>query len=251
MTDDRIYTAALIIIGNEILSGRTQDANLAYVANGLNKSGVRLAEVRVVPDIDTKIIKAVNELRIENDYVFTTGGIGPTHDDITSHSIAAAFGVKVIRHPDAEKLLRDHYGADINDSRLKMAEVPEGSDLIPNPVSRAPGFRITNVHVLAGVPRIMKAQFDGVCLQLAGGKPVKSRSLVAHLAESVMAEELGKIQERYPSSDVGSYPFMRAGKSGTAIVVRDIEQVTVDAVIEEVRTMMTGFGVEPEVEVQL
>ena len=250
MTDDRIYTAALIIIGNEILSGRTQDANLAYIADGLNKSGVRLAEVRVVPDIEAKIVKAVNELRAENDYVFTTGGIGPTHDDITAHSIAAAFGVKVIRHPDAEKLLRDHYGAEINESRLKMAEVPEGSDLIPNPVSRAPGFRVGNVHVLAGVPRIMKAQFDGVRPQLAGGKPVKTRSLVAPLAESVMAEELGKIQHRYPSSDIGSYPFMRAGKTGTAIVVRAVEKATLDAAIEEVRTMMIGFGVEPEEEVQ-
>ena len=245
MSDERIYTAALLIIGNEILSGRTQDANLAYIALGLNRGGVRLAEVRVVPDIEAKIVKAVNELRAENDYVFTTGGIGPTHDDITAHSIAAAFGVKVIRHPDAEKLLRDHYGADINEARLKMAEVPEGADLIPNPVSRAPGFRIGNVHVLAGVPRIMQAQFDGVRPTLAGGKPVQSRSLVVYLAESTLAEDLGNIQHRYPSSDIGSYPFGRAGKFGTAIVVRAVEQATVDAAIEEVRAMMIRYGGEP------
>jgi molybdenum cofactor synthesis domain-containing protein len=246
MAEDRIYTAALLIIGNEILSGRTQDSNLAYIGKGLNDVGVRLMEVRVVADIEAAIVKAVRELSAENDYVFTTGGIGPTHDDITCASIAAAFNVKVIRHPVADALLRDYYGDRVNAARMKMADVPEGSDLIDNPVSKAPGFRIGNVHCMAGVPRIMQAQFDGVRHSLKGGKPMLSRSVTVFLAESQMAADLTKLQEKYASTEMGSYPFSRNGTFGTAIVTRCTDAATLDAAVIELKDMMIRHGGTPQ-----
>ena len=195
MTDDKIVTACLVIIGNEILSGRTQDANLAYLAKGLNSVGIRLREVRVIPDVADTIVATVNELRAGFDYVFTTGGIGPTHDDITSETIARAFGVRWVLDPEAKRRLAAGYKdpSELNEARLRMAHVPEGAVLIDNPVSRAPGFQIGNVFVLAGVPRVMQAMFDGIKHRLKGGAPVLSRSVVCALPEGILAEGLGTV----------------------------------------------------------
>ena len=243
---ERVYTAAVLIIGNEILSGRTPDANLAYLGQGLNDAGVRLTEARVIADDIDTIAAAVNELRRTHDYVFTTGGIGPTHDDITAASIAAAFGVAVVRHPAAEKLLRDHYGEDINAARLKMAEVPHGAALIENPVSKAPGFRIGNVHVLAGVPRIMQAQFDAVKHTLAGGAPILAGTVTVYMAESAIATELADLQDKYAGSEIGSYPFARSGRFGTAIVIRSTSRETVDGAVAELRAFLRSLKADLE-----
>jgi molybdenum cofactor synthesis domain-containing protein len=214
-------TACVIVIGNEILSGRTQDSNLAWLATELNKTGVRLKEARVVPDIPEAIIKAINECRAAYDYVFTTGGIGPTHDDITSECIAKAFGRKYIRNQEAEALLLKHYGADkLNEARLRMCDMPEGATLIPNPVSVAPGFKVENVYVMAGVPRIMQAMFDHIKPSLKGGKPMVSETVSTYLTEGVIAKELTAIQNRFPDIEIGSYPFVRDGRLGTSLVSR-------------------------------
>jgi len=205
-SDERIYTAAVIVIGNEVLSGRIQDANLHYLALGLKERGIRLLEARVIPDVGETIAGAVNELRARHDYVFTTGGIGPTHDDITAESVARAFGVALSPHPDAVRILEEYYGEDINEARMRMANVPVGGELLENPVSRAPGFRIGNVFVLPGVPRIMQAIFDGLKHTLAGGRPMMSRTVTAFVAESSAAQELAAIQERFPDVELGSYP---------------------------------------------
>src|SRR3954464_5351890 len=195
----KVVTAASLVIGKEILSGRTKDANLHYLATGLTAIGIRLMEARVVPDIEARIIEGVNALRAGYDYVFTTGGIGPTHDDITSESIANAFGVKLVKHPKAVELLTRHYGeANLTDARLRMAHVPEGAALIENPVSTAPGFRIGNVYVMAGVPAICQAMFDGLKGGLSRGDPVHSKTVSAYVGEGVIAHDLGLLQQRYP-----------------------------------------------------
>lgn len=214
-------TACVIVIGNEILSGRTRDANLAWLAVELNKEGVRLREARVVPDLPEAIIKAVNECRAAYDYVFTTGGIGPTHDDITSECIAKAFGVRYVRNREAEAILRAYYPADkINEARLRMSDMPEGVALIPNPVSAAPGFSLENVYVMAGVPEIMRAMFDAVRSTLKGGRPLQSATVSAYVAEGTIAKELTQVQGRFPDVEIGSYPFVRDGKLGTSLVAR-------------------------------
>lgn len=217
-------TACLIIIGNEILSGRTQDKNLAWLAAELNKLGIRLMEVRVIPDVPEVIVSCVNSCRRHFDTVFTTGGIGPTHDDITSENVARAFGVKLIRHPEAKALLEAHYPPDqINEARMKMADIPEGATLIANPVSAAPGYRIGNVYVMAGVPRIMQAMFDGIKHTLKGGAPMLSATIAAFVTEGTIAEELGRIQSQFPSVEIGSYPFVRHQKLGTSLVARSTD----------------------------
>jgi molybdenum cofactor synthesis domain-containing protein len=244
----KIVTAAVVIIGNEILSGRTKDANLAWLAGRLNESGVVLREARVIPDVDETIVATVNELRARFDYVFTTGGIGPTHDDITAASIARAFGVKLIRDQRAVALLRAHYAspADLNEARMRMADMPEGSELIDNPVSRAPGFRTGNVFVMAGVPRIMQAMFDGLRHTLTGGAPMLSHTLTVTLTEGRMAAGLAEIQGRYSDLEIGSYPFFRLGQYGTSIVTRGFERARVDAAVGELRAMMRAMGGEPQ-----
>jgi molybdenum cofactor synthesis domain-containing protein len=243
---DRVYTAAVLIIGNEVLSGRTQDANLAFLGKRLNDQGIRLKEARVIADDADAIVDAVNVLRAAHDYVFTTGGIGPTHDDITSACVARAFGVELHRHPDAERVLRAHYKPeDINEARLKMADVPVGADLVANPVSRAPGFRIGNVFVLAGVPSIMRAMFDGIAPTLAGGRPMVSRTVSAAVTEGALAEPLTRIQQDFPATEIGSYPFFRLGLFGVSIVVRGVDAGTVAAAAEAVRAAMRSLGAEP------
>lgn len=222
-------TACVIVIGNEILSGRTQDVNLNWLAVRLNQAGVRLREARIVPDVPEAIIETVNYARAKYDYVFTTGGIGPTHDDITSECIARAFGVKYARNKEAEELLTRHYtAAKLNEARLKMCYMPEGARLIPNKVSVAPGFIIGNVYVMAGVPEIMRAMFEEVQPTLKGGKPVLSISVSAFLTESVIAAGLTRIQSEFPDVEIGSYPFARAGRLGTSLVARheDAERLT-------------------------
>ncbi|MBN8542987.1 MAG: competence/damage-inducible protein A [Alphaproteobacteria bacterium] len=238
-----LVTASLCIIGNEILSGRTQDKNLAYLATELNRIGIQLREVRVVPDIESEIIEAVNALRSKYDYLFTTGGIGPTHDDITTASIAKAFGVKVIRHPEAERLLRAHYTPEqINEARLKMADVAEGSELIPNVVSAAPGFRIGNVFVMAGVPKIMQAMLIAAIPHLKGGAVVQSVNITTNLPEGTIAAGLTDIQSRYTDIDIGSYPLYQEGKPSTTLVFRGIELSRAKSAAEETKTLIAGLG---------
>ena len=214
-------TACLVIIGNEILSGRTQDANLAFIARELGAIGIRMAEARVIPDDEAVIVATVNEVRRRHDYVFTTGGIGPTHDDITAASIARAFGLKLTRHPEAERRLLAYYPPEkVNPARLKMADTPEGATLIDNPVSVAPGFIVENVHVLPGVPKIQQAMVEGLKGRLQGGDPVHARTIVCQAPEGTMAAALAAIQTAHPSIDIGSYPFMNVDRPGTSIVFR-------------------------------
>lgn len=246
MAAERIVTAAVVIIGNEILSGRTQDVNLAYLGQQLNALGIRLREGRIVADVEDEIVAAVNELRRRYTYVFTTGGIGPTHDDITSESVAKAFGVKLIRHPEAERRLREHYGPErINEARLRMADMPQGAELIDNPVSIAPGYQIGNVFVLAGVPAIMRAMFDSLKHRLVGGAPVLSISISTRLAEGTIAEGLGALQKRYPELDIGSYPFFRGDRFGTTLVLRGIDAAMLSQAAQELRDLIRALGAAP------
>jgi molybdenum cofactor synthesis domain-containing protein len=242
----KIVTAAVLLIGNEILSGRTKDANLNYLATELNAIGVRLMEARVVPDVPEAIIKAVNELRATYDYLFTTGGIGPTHDDITSECVAQAFGLPLIKNPRAVRLLTDHYGeANLTEARLRMAHMPEGATLIDNPVSTAPGFQIGNVFVLAGVPAICRAMFDGLEGRLRTGDKVLSVTISAHVGEGVIAKGLGALQDRYQQLEIGSYPFFRQGLFGASFVVRGTDAVALTNAAEELRALIRSLGVEP------
>lgn len=243
MTETRIVTAAVLVIGDEILSGRTKDANMGFLAERLAELGIRLREARVVPDVPEEIIAAVNALRARYDHVFTTGGIGPTHDDITAECVARAFGVPLLRHPEAVRRLEAHYEAgQLNEARLRMANVPEGGVLIDNPVSAAPGFRIGNVHVMAGVPRIMQAMFDGIAPSLAGGDKVLSRTVTCDLGEGVIAAGLGAIAAVYPELSVGSYPYFRAGRFGTSLVLRGTDAERLSSATEAVRSLVVSLG---------
>ncbi len=220
-----IYSAALIIIGNEILSGRTQDINTSWIAGKLTASGIHLVEVRVVPDLEDKIIAALDALRKTVDYVFTTGGIGPTHDDMTSETLAKAFAVPLERNGEAYKMLCAHYGEEnITDARSKMAMIPKTAELIPNPVSGAPGFILGNVYVMAGVPSIMQAMFDYVLPALRGGAVVKSNTVESSLPESALAGYLAELQEAYPQVDIGSYPNFKKGDLGVSAVLRSSDE---------------------------
>ena len=247
--DAKPVTACVLIIGNEILSGRTQDVNLAFLAKGLNDVGVRLSEARVIPDVPDIIVATVNEVRARNDYVFTTGGIGPTHDDITSECVARAFGVKLILHPEAKRILETHYKpGELNEARLRMAHVPEGATLIVNPISLAPGFRLGNVFVMAGVPLIMQAMFDGVKADLKGGAPVLTRAIACGLAEGLLAAGLGAIQGRYEDVDIGSYPWFRRGAHGVSLVLRSPDAARLDAAAREVADLVRALGDTPREE---
>ena len=240
-------TACVLIIGNEILSGRTQDANLAFLAQGLGEVGVRLREARVIPDDRAAIIAAVNEVRQKFDYVFTTGGIGPTHDDITASCIADAFGVKLILHPDAKRILESHYppGA-INEARLRMAHTPDGATLLLNPISRAPGFRIGNVFVMAGVPQIAQATFNELKRSLRGGARMLSRSVSCSLSEGAIAKELSALQDRYADLEIGSYPYFRRSDFGVTLVVRGTDRERIAAAVAELMDLIRSLGGDPQ-----
>jgi len=246
MSDDAPVTAAVIVIGNEILSGRTQDTNLKFLGERLHALGIRLMEARVVRDTETAIVEAVNACRAAYDYVFTTGGIGPTHDDITARCVAKAFGVPVERNAEAERRLLAQYDPkDVNEARLSMADMPVGASLIDNPVSVAPGFRIANVFVMAGVPAIARAMFEGLAHELAGGAPVSSRTIASELAEGALAEGLGALQERYPTLEIGSYPYFRLGRFGVSVVLRGTEEEMLDKAADALRDLIRGLGAEP------
>jgi len=243
-----VVTAGLCIIGNEILSGRTQDKNAAYLGEQLNELGIRLSEIRVVRDDEAAIVEAVRALSERYTYVFTSGGIGPTHDDITTASVARAFGAEVERNAEAMRRLTAHYagsGTEFNDARKKMAEIPIGADLIDNPVSAAPGFVIANVHVLPGVPRILQAMFEGLKGQLTGGAKVQSRTVACTVGEGTVAGALGEIQNRFPDVDIGSYPYFRAGAFGTSLVLRATDVARLEEATEAVRGLVRALGAEP------
>ena len=244
---EKDVTACLLIIGNEILSGRTQDANLAFLGRRLNEIGVRLAEARVIPDVEDRVVAAVNETRAAHDYVFTTGGIGPTHDDITAECLAKAFGVPLIENPEARAVLEAYYPpGQLNEGRLRMARTPEGATLIGNPVSSAPGFRIGNVFVMAGIPSVMQAMFETLVPVLEGGRPMRSHSLTVHLPESVLFRGLSDLQARYDGIEIGSYPFHSEGRFGVTVVLRGKDTGQLGDAAAALRALVRDLGAEPE-----
>ncbi|KWV95591.1 molybdopterin-binding protein [Erythrobacter sp. AP23] len=224
---ERIYTAGLVVIGDEILSGRTHDKNIAQVASWLQVQGIRLSEVRVVPDVIERIVEAVNALREAYDYLFTTGGIGPTHDDITVDAVAEALGVPVVIHPQARALLEKYYSdkpGGLNESRLRMARVPEGAELIPNHMSGAPGIKLGNIHLMAGVPHITAGMLDALTGTLEGGAPLLSETVGCWTPESEVADILRQVEQAHQECQLGSYPFFRDGRVGANFVVRSTSE---------------------------
>lgn len=223
--NDRIYTAGLVVIGDEILSGRTHDKNIAQVASWLQVQGIRLSEVRVVPDIEERIVEAVNALRERNDYLFTTGGIGPTHDDITVDAVAKALGVGVVIHPTARAILEKYYAdkGGLNEGRLRMARVPDGAELIPNRMSGAPGIRLGNVFLMAGVPHITAGMLDALTGELEGGAPLLTETIGGWIPESEVAVLLRETEQAHENCQIGSYPFFREGKIGSNFVIRSTD----------------------------
>jgi molybdenum cofactor synthesis domain-containing protein len=247
---EKTWTAALAVIGDEILSGRTQDKNVAQVASWLNDHGIRLAEVRIVPDDMDRIGETVNELRAAHDYLFTTGGIGPTHDDITVDAIAAAFGVPVTVHPEARRMLEEHYrdradGLKLTETRLRMARVPEGAELLPNPSSGAPGVKMGNVYILAGVPSIAAAMLDALTGKLEGGRPVVSVTVGARAPESDVADLLRETEEAHPGVAIGSYPFFKDGRHGSNFVIRSEDGELARTTGDELSQRLRDAGFEP------
>lgn len=220
-TSPEIVTAAILVIGDEILSGRTKDANVNYIAKHLTEIGIRLEEVRVIGDVEELIVGALNALRAEHDYVFTTGGIGPTHDDITAQSVARALGRELILDERAVEMMKNRYGDnDLTEARLRMARIPEGADLVENTISFAPGFMVDDVIVMAGVPAIMQVMLDAVTPQLRVGRKMHSVTITVDNPESTVSRQLGDLQEIYTTVSMGSYPFFQNGKLGTQLVLR-------------------------------
>ncbi|MFP4126569.1 MAG: competence/damage-inducible protein A [Alphaproteobacteria bacterium] len=236
-------SAAVVVIGNEILSGRTRDANLSHLARKLGEVGIAVAEARIVPDDGDAIVEAVNALRARYAYVFTTGGIGPTHDDITAAAVARAFGVPFERNAEAERRLLAYYDPDqVNAARLSMADMPAGVELIDNPVSVAPGFRLANVYVLPGVPKILEAMVELLTPRLAGGAPIVSRALTVFCAEGALAQTLAAVEAEAEGVALGSYPFVRQGRFGTTVVVRGRDEARVVAALATLRTRVEALG---------
>jgi molybdenum cofactor synthesis domain-containing protein len=234
-----VPTAGLLLIGDEILSGRTKDKNLGYIADYLTALGINLKEARVVADDENDIIAAVNALRSRYTYVFTTGGIGPTHDDITADAIAKAFGVKIDYDPRAVAILEAHYQpGQLNEARMRMARIPEGAELIENPVSKAPGFRLGGVFVMAGVPKIMQAMMDQLASRLSRGSAIITATVTAYIAEGDLAQPLKEIQDRYPEVTIGSYPFEESGKFGANLVLRSRNDGKIAAAERDVQNMV-------------
>lgn len=243
---ERIWTAALLVIGDEILSGRTQDRNIAQLGKWLNLQGIRLREVRVVADDAAQIGQAVIALAASHDYLFSTGGIGPTHDDITVDAIAAALGRKVVVHPRARQMLEDYYGTPeaVTEARLRMARVPEGADLIENRVSGAPGIRVDNIFIMAGVPAIAGLMMEALSGTLQGGAPLISRTIGAWVAESEVAELLHRVEKASRNSQIGSYPFFREGRVGANFVIRSTDADDIEAVAASLTEALRALGVE-------
>jgi len=245
-------TACLLIIGNEILSGRTKDANLNFLALELNKLGVRLRECRVIPDVEETVVATVNEVRVKFDYVFTTGGIGPTHDDITADCIAKAFGVGISENPEAVARMTKHYGdvALFTPARRRMARIPHGAVLVDNPVSVAPGFQMENVFTFAGIPTIMQGMFHAMKHRLLGGAPLVSRTVRTNLPEGIIAEPLGALQKRFDDLDIGSYPGFRNGKVSVSLVLRGTDDARLAAASSELIDTLKKMNGEAEEFVQ-
>ena len=238
--DRDTITAAVLVIGDEILSGRTKDKNIGYIAEYLTGLGIDLREVRVVPDVEAEIVGAVNALRERYDYLFTTGGIGPTHDDITADCVAKAFGVSIdVDQRAVEMMLQRMKREDLNEARLRMARIPAGADLVENPISRAPGFKLGNVIVMAGVPAIMQAMLDNVAPALVRGQKVLSETIQAHgLPEGLYAKPLGEIAVRFPALSIGSYPSYAPSGFTNQIVVRGRDRTMLDEAAAAVRAML-------------
>src|SRR6476646_7785117 len=248
MASERTWTAALLVIGDEILSGRTQDKNVGQVALWLNEQGIRLEEVRIVPDDIGRIADNVNALRAAYDYLFTTGGIGPTHDDITVDAMAEAFGVPVVVHPAAREILEDYYRdrpGGLTDARLRMARVPEGADLIENPSSGAPGVKMGNVYILAGVPYIAASMLEALTGKLEGGRPVVSITVGARAPESDVADLLRETEADHPGVAIGSYPFFKEGRYGANFVIRSEDADLAQRTGEELSRRLSEAGYEP------
>src|SRR6476661_7739177 len=241
---ERIWTAALVVIGDEILSGRTHDKNIAQVASWLQVQGIRLTEVRVVPDVEERIVEAVNALRAANDYLFTTGGIGPTHDDITVDAVAEALGVPVVVHPEARAILERYYAdkGGVNEGRLRMARVPEGAELIPNRMSGAPGIRFGNLFLMAGVPHITAGMLDALTGTLEGGAPLLSETLGGFIKESEVADLLRETERSHPACSIGSYPFFREGQVGANFVVRSTDRAALGACVQALEAALAEAG---------
>ncbi len=241
-----MWSAALVVIGDEILSGRTQDRNIAQLASWLNVQGIRLAEVRVVPDVEARIVEAVNALRGAHDYCFTTGGIGPTHDDITIDAVAKALGVPVVEHPEARAILERYYAGrgGVNAGRLRMARVPQGAALIPNHMSGAPGIRIGNLFLMAGVPHITAGMLDALTGTLEGGRPLVSVTLGGFIPESEVASLLGEAERANDGVAIGSYPFFKDGRVGSNFVVRSEDQALAEQVADELAAALAEAGYE-------
>jgi molybdopterin-biosynthesis enzyme MoeA-like protein len=243
---ERIVTAAVVIIGNEILSGRTQDTNLRDIAITVGAWGIRVTEARVVPDIEATIVAAVNEVRDRHDYVFTTGGIGSTHDDITAQSIAKAFGVPLVEHAEIAALIRRREAPpEVMASRLRMALVPEGAGLVENITGGPPGFFIGNVYVMAGIPSVMRAMLSSLATKLRGGDVLLTRSVTVYCGESLIAAALRAIQERHREVEIGSYPFMKEAGFGTMLVARSTRRDLLDDAIGEIKAMLVAAGQTP------
>jgi molybdenum cofactor synthesis domain-containing protein len=241
---ERIWTAGLVIIGDEILSGRTQDKNVAQIAIWLNVQGIRLSDVRVVPDVEERIVEAVDAVRTRYDYCFTTGGIGPTHDDITVDAIAAALGVPVVIHPQARAVLEAYYETrgGLTEARLRMARVPEGADLIPNRMSGAPGIRIGNIFIMAGVPHITAGMLDALTGTLEGGKPLVSGTIGCWVAESEVADLLRATEKAHEGVAIGSYPFFREGRVGANFVARATDAAMVETCLADLTAQLEATG---------
>ena len=245
MSKNSKFNAAILIIGNEILSGRTQDTNTSTLATWLNSLGVKVEEVRIIPDVEETIINSVNLLRKQNNYVFTSGGIGPTHDDITSESISKAFQLPYEKHEEGYKILEAYYKqGEFNDGRQKMIWMPRGANLILNPTSGAPGFYVENVFVLPGVPSILKSMLGGIKNKIIGGNPIISHTISLRTFESHIADSLTTVQNKYNNVEIGSYPFFQAGKLGVSIVMRSDDQDLIDKCSSDVMNFVNKKKIE-------
>ena len=245
MTKSTKVNAAILIIGNEILSGRTQDTNTTTLAIWLNSIGVKVNEVRVIPDLENTIVNTLNVLRKANDYVFTTGGIGPTHDDITAESVSKAFGLKYEIHKEAYKILEAYYKpGEFNEGRQKMVKMPENAELILNPTSGAPGFSVENVFCLPGVPSILKSMLGGLKNKIVGGEPILSQTISLKTVESEIAASITKVQNENKDVEIGSYPFFHAGKLGVSIVIRSENQSKIDLCNSQILNLVKEKKIE-------